>query len=1300
MTNSSRHLDAIQTFEHLRDAYFRYYDTPFGLADARLQSERRSLLDRDGGAYRKPLLELRPDYKSTGRSIAQSTAISGADPDLADFVNKGLLHGVPSLYQHQEDALTAGVRPGRHMVITAGTGSGKTESFLMPLLSSLLSESRTWTGTRAASSEWWSGDDSRFRTQRDGESGREAAVRGIILYPMNALVDDQLIRLRRALDSDAIRNWLDDNRNGHRFYFGRYTGTTPVTGVRDNALALRELRRYLRQTSERGARARQLAAQKADEDLRHFVPRLDGAEMRSRWDMLDYPPDILITNYSMLNVMLLRERERDFFESTRRWLENPANVFTLVVDELHTYRGTAGAEVAYLLRTLKRRLGLDSRPEQFRVLAASASLDATRDRDYLQQFFDIEPGTISFIGGSGIAPPDYPALPAAAPADLASADAATAAAKGRTTGVVSALRNVLHGDGTSGAKTLSQTAREVFPGTSVELAESAVSNVLAGLAENPQPGDPKLRVHLFFRNISGMWACCDPACVSVADPQPGRTVGRLYAEPATRCECGARVLELLYCQACGDVMLGGFAPEGELQKSAVDTMLLADVPELAKLPDQVSLQRTADNYLVYWPRPTAKLPNIDAIAWNRDRNAVNYEFRLSKLDPARGELRNNAEDFTGWSFHARITRSRSTGEMHRAPESVSPFPTQCPNCGDDWEIRFGRDGKQLPPTDPATQRSPIRQMRTGFEKINQVLTTELANDLRDSDRKLIIFTDSRQDAAKLSAGLGLRHYQDLLRQLLYTRLASPGDIDSDIRLAEGHVLRNERTPDSFAALDRLRQRSSAAFDELRDVWDGKPGTGPADIDRLKAALSAPLTLRELAAKVSSDLLILGLNPGGPHARLRVTGDTAEPWSVLYNWQVTPPVPRVGLSDPQNSLLNEISRSLEQEVLEGLFSGGGRDFESLGLGWLALASDTAPADSPADAATGQARAALRILAEQRRFFRLRTVREKPTPKLRKFWTSVADAEASTLDRVRDEALNRAGSAVKEYLIDLSAVVMRMSTGYAWTCVRCQRQHLTTGNGYCTKCATLLPSSAVRVELSQDYYSWKATRDDGRFRLNTAELTGQTDRVDAQSRQSRFQDVFLDTGENELTDAIDLLSVTTTMEAGVDIGALSAVILGNMPPTRFNYQQRVGRAGRRNSPVAIALTVCRGRSHDEYYFERPDRITNDPTPKPYLTLNRPEIFSRSLRSEILRQASAEYISATHDVDASHNVHGAFGKTADWLMVLRPRLKSGSVTTHTLCGRLRNLLRAAPCSKAAPIMKLIYASVPFLTTSTSPS
>jgi ATP-dependent helicase YprA (DUF1998 family) len=373
----SRGLDPIGSFESLRGAFFRYYDTPFGLADKAMQEERRRLLDRDGGIYRRPLLELRPQYRTAGRTLAESVAAAGAPSELAAFGSAGLIPGGMQLYTHQEDALRLGMVPGRNVVITAGTGSGKTESFLLPVLASLLEESRGWSGGPAGPSRWWPGDGA-FAAQRSGETGRPPAVRALVLYPMNALVDDQLTRLRRALDSDDARAWLDQHRRGHRFYFGRYTGSTPVTGGPDDGRAVSELRRYLQATEARGERARAQSPETG-----YFVPRLDGAEMRSRWDMAAAPPDVLITNYSMLNVMLLRDRDAHFFTRTRDWLHaHPSHRFTLVVDELHTYRGTAGTEVALLIRNLKHRLGLDDAPHKLRVLAASASLDAARDRLY------------------------------------------------------------------------------------------------------------------------------------------------------------------------------------------------------------------------------------------------------------------------------------------------------------------------------------------------------------------------------------------------------------------------------------------------------------------------------------------------------------------------------------------------------------------------------------------------------------------------------------------------------------------------------------------------------------------------------------------------------------------------------------------------------------------------------------------------------------------------------------------------------------------------------------------------------
>lgn len=1259
-----RVLDATATFNRLREVYFRYYNTPFGLADERLQRERTELLDRDGGVYRQPLLELRPEYALAPNALEGSVEAAGAPPELTAFAEAGMIPPGRRLYQHQEEALSKGMQPGRHAVITAGTGSGKTESFLLPVMASLLEESRQWKGSPAApDTAWWGSDNTPFATQRSGESGRPQAVRALILYPMNALVDDQLTRLRKALDSEDVRAWLAQNRNGHRFYFGRYTGTTPVTGGRDNNLAVRELRRYLRATEARGRRARQLSQQPGMEDAQYFVPRLDGAEMRSRWDMSDAPPDILITNYSMLNVMLLRERDGHFFDSTKRWLkDDPSRRFTLVVDELHMYRGTSGTEVAYLLRALKARLGLDKRPDQLRILAASASLEPARDRAYLQDFFGVDGDRFDFISGDTVMPAGAPSGSAEDAAAIAQASPPDAAEIARGRGLTGTLRrSFLAGDGKgTQALPLAEIAAKVFPDAADQPAAQAIENLLSGLATSPHPDDPKLRAHLFFRNVPGMWACTDPKCPYVPEGNyEGRTVGRLFAEPATRCgpRCGARVLEFLYCQNCGDVLLGGFVPEGSTQDfSAQGVPLLADVPELAKLPDQVGLERRAWNYLVYWPRPAALLAELDNSTWAAPKGTVNFEFRRSVLDPRTGWLKNVPERHTGWSFHVTSPRGKD-GKHKQDPQALQPFPTVCPSCGDDWEIKYGPNG-QLPITDPMRQRSPIRTMRTGFEKVNQVLTTELAADLREEERKLIVFTDSRQDAAKLSSGLGLRHYQDLLRLLLFSHLTKQADGAADIALAKAHVTEGEKSPESWAAIKRLQERDAHTWSSLKDLWEGEPGRDPGEEPALVASLTRPPTLRELCGAIAPELLQMGVNPGGPHSSLQEykEGKAYRPWMEVYNWDATPPRPKGGLSQSQLGLLERIDTSLLKELLDGLFSGAGRDFESLGLGWLTLASDTLPADGAVGDPVGHVRAALRALADQRRFFGNRDPRDTPTPRLTALWKRVHQRGGPDPEELRKTVADRAGAAIVDYVIDPDKVCIRLSTGSAWVCDGCRRQHLSRAGGYCTRCARPLPEQPKAVELGTDYYAWKALTGAGRFRMACAELTGQTDRVDAQARQGRFQGVFLD-DENPRAAAVDLLSVTTTMEAGVDIGSLSAVVLGNMPPTRFNYQQRVGRAGRRDNPVAVALTVCRGRSHDEYYFDNPAAITNDPTPRPYLTLDRTEIFLRSLSAELMRLAMRDIASkaaaAGMDLDLTANVHGAFGRVDDW-DVLRPLLE----------------------------------------------
>src|SRR6266576_1909204 len=256
-------------FDDLREMYLRYLDSPFDLRYPDLIAERRALLNVDGRLFRQPLIEPIPAYQSSNRTfqaIAQARLgnswSQGEVADLADFVSLEVFPPDRLPYAHQEQVFAESVVNGHDVVVTTGTGSGKTECFFLPILAALVRESASWgqPGLRNPQWDWWNHRQSPHRwlpriPQRGHENPavRPAAMRAMVLYPLNALVEDQLGRMRTALDSDNVRNWLQARRAGNRFYFGRYTGRTPVSGGR-NAAKTSKLREELRLTEQEAQR--------------------------------------------------------------------------------------------------------------------------------------------------------------------------------------------------------------------------------------------------------------------------------------------------------------------------------------------------------------------------------------------------------------------------------------------------------------------------------------------------------------------------------------------------------------------------------------------------------------------------------------------------------------------------------------------------------------------------------------------------------------------------------------------------------------------------------------------------------------------------------------------------------------------------------------------------------------------------------------------------------------------------------------------------------------------------------------
>lgn len=1297
----------VQIFESLKNAYLRYFDSPYDLRFQELVDARRRLLDRDGVLYRDVLIEPQPPYAGSGRDVRSAVAATLGSSwsnqlldDLSQAAEAGLFaprNGVPiELYTHQVEMLGASTGRGEDAVILTGTGSGKTESIYLPVLAALVRESASW-GARppAPRNDWWDMDPppgSRNRThhprlsQRVHEQGgRLPAMRALVLYPLNALAEDQMSRLRLALDGPAARAWLGARRPGNRFWLGRYTGWTPIPGRPGRQGAEADLRNEL-------ARLSGMAARVAGTEAERFFPKFDGGEMWSRFDMQEAPPDILVTNYSMLNIMLMRDIESPLFDTTRAWLDaDRSNVFHLVVDELHTYRGTPGTEVAYILRVLYDRLGLHPEHPQLRILASSASLgdDEDRAQSYLAQFFGrnrrfnlirggprpLPHGAVSRLR-SVIGPVAELGRAIASNADLAQSVDAFADAAGivrpdaqhspaqrlgavlLAVGAPDAVRAACNPGGDDNnpvvvPRIVDVLGRALFPGDLQADAGAAALGVVTALSQAELPNGSAVmpvRAHLFFRNVQGIWACSNPACTEAGWDDTSIPVGRLFDRPVPTCKCGSRVLELLYCEPCGDVFLGGY--RRELQNNVWS--LVPDDPNIEQAPDHSANDRTYNNYAVYWPARAAdgslRQPQRDA--WDQD--AVRRTWRRATYDSRTGEIRlaTRPVDATGWIYHIPDRHRTPLPARAMVPSAQNERPSLCPHCEANWT--------------GMTNAAPIRTQRTGFQKIAQVLSDALLREIapplvagEDSRRKLVMFSDSRQDAAKLAVGVAKSHWLDAIRQgVVEAMTTSTLSVLAYERQVQNVPLSEaERTLADRFGTSRTTEAQAILTAQIPSMRQSPSGVGGLTMQQLaeqtlSRARSGISRALDVEADVQRHLLEVGMNPGGVDRSVMWTDleEHVGEWQRLFDWARVPPGYRAGLSGDEESHRSRILNLSREAVVETIFSGGRRDLESLKLG--VVTCDPGPNHNASVAVREAADSCIRMLGKRRRIDTHRATPDNhQLPKYaRDYLEVVAGANARRPDDfIRDVSdLLAAAGVFRQGLLQFTGLLVRNPGTAYYECARCARIHLHRSGGICSGCHDPIgaPLEIGRDDVGQDtdYYRWLATDAGSIFRLNCAELTGQTDKLLARDRQRLFQNITVG-DEHAITDNIDLLSVTTTMEAGVDIGSLLAVMMANMPPMRFNYQQRVGRAGRRGAPMSLALTLCRGSSHDDYYFQRPERITADPPPAPYVDTSRPQILQRVLAKEVLRRAFVEL--GLFAGTAGDSVHGEFGLATAWTL-----------------------------------------------------
>ncbi|WP_396910632.1 DEAD/DEAH box helicase [Mycolicibacterium sp.] len=1236
----------------LRDAFLRYYDTAFWLNDESIMAERRALLEKPGALVGQIMLEPVIPYANTDRLIDVAAKAGIAERVVRNVASAVFPNVGPDelrLREHQAKAIAhhfqSGDSAGRNVVVTSGTGSGKTESFLLPLLLRLAAEAEEWPVQREAH-WWWQSENAHWDPMRHTE-GRPAAIRGLILYPTNALVEDQMTRLRRAVRD--LRAMMP----GKPIWFGRYTGNTIGSNRRPTAASAREVAAELRSYEREFSELEKSRDAGRDIDLSQFPDPRSG-EMMTRWDMVENPPDIMVTNYSMLNTMMLRQFEQSIFGQTADWLKSdPAHVFTLVVDELHIYRGTQGTEVAMIIRALLRRLGISPDSPQLRVIATSASLEESRPGlQYLEQFFGVSASTFTIQPGRQIKLDEQ----TGSSSDAGKISHRLAAA------CLDPKEERLR------ATSVEDIATRLFQGSNDGCIE--VAKMLQVLADSDPttasiPVIP-FRGHLFVRTPHGLWACSNPNCIGVTDASESRQIGRLYNTPLSACaSCGSRVLELLYCYECGDPSLAGFIAGQE-----GDEMLLSPGPVTEEQSGKRLVLRPATEFFWYRPGIPDDLPG----QWTRD--GITMAFAPTKLEPGVGIADPaNPSQPTGVSL-------RIAG--HTAEDRISALPDRCPACGiGSRRVSNFRRGEVF---------SPIRGHGAAITAATQLYLSQLIRSLAAgksgrsavADAKTIIFTDSRDEAARTAAGVAQNHHRDLVRQLVRQEINAG--------------------PDGLAALDTIMTNAPATAQQkglgLAVVARMKQMNGiplePADEVALTGAIEAlgqspVISFNDLCRKVTEVCVALGANPGGPNPYNQILDESLQgttPWYRAFD----PPTPGLWNGPPVTQGQEKLRSALRTSVIGATFDRAQRDLENVGIAYVQV-DGWKPADGPLDE-TQQAQllaSVLRILGLAGRTEnsdRGGVHAEAIAPAaVRRFVEAVAiklGIREALLQRQLENLVAEpaVGRAISGWLLKTSAVdsslVLQRGEGKMWRCDRCHFGHLQPSLGVCAnrKCLGLELTEVVIGEASEvDYYAWLAHEQPRRLAI--AELTGQTRPLGVQrDRQRWFKGAFTEK-ENDLTDELDVLSVTTTMEVGVDIGSLRSTMMANMPPQRFNYQQRVGRAGRSGQALSFAVTICRDGSHDEYYYNRPDRITGDIPPQPFLDLTRKRIVQRVAASESLFEAFSTLSSGPEWTPDSN--HGTFGQLHDWA-TFRPTVAAWLASSETIDHIVDRLTSQAPLNAPA--------------------
>lgn len=1118
MTN----IQPIQTTHVLRDTYTRYLRSLNIMNDENMNALYRQALDHEE-ILKGPFIEGTLPFV-TGGSLSDLISEGLLSREFARL-NPAELPLTRPIYQHQAQAIRKIISERRNIIVATGTGSGKTESFLLPLLQMLFAESPS---ERA-----------------------QPGVRALLLYPMNALANDQLKRLRNLL------------ANTPEITFGRYTSET-LHNEREAKDA------YIR---ENGTTP---------------LPN----ERISRETMRSSPPNILLTNYAMLEYLLLRPEDNMFFDGPH------ANYWKyLVLDEIHTYDGAKGVEIGMLIRRLKQRIRV--KPGQLRCIGTSATIGSESELAKVAQFAtqlfdepfvwddqhkDIVRGQRAILsvdtwGVGNVALYDvlHQGLLLSLAEDTAQMNTAFAALLPQirahlipsmhgmldslTIGTYGAfLYAVLSGDQRThrAQQTLlvrTQSIYEFADAVDLESGDDVVKFIeLLIHAKRTVAEKPLLpsRYHLFAKSLEGMFICLNK------DAHPTNNYQVSLHRFATCPICQKQAYELARCGGCGAPYITGVLKDNRIQQPEYNDLAKA-------VPYALHLDET----------PFSQLS--DVIATQSDSVVVQHYALCTSCGLVRGQ--DNVSCQCGSTHTIFVSARDYSAAQVQSTQDINTM-NNCVMCG--YTSPRGR----VIQTFDSGQDAPVSMLTSTLYQ--HIPGRPTMNDTIGGGRRLIIFSDSRQDAAFFAPYLERNYAQNLQRRIILQQLNKL----------------NQSYPDTVRIDDVKVHIRAAATEAL--LFDDNQGPALRDYLALTWLMRDVLGASRDATTLESQglLQIRVVRPSKFVAPAALTG--------------------LGLSVDESWLvLQRLFDTIRQQRAVKLPNGVEPNAPELqpGKTKAQYVRKMQPADDIVSWMPG-------VGHNQRSKF-LTQVIKRVQPQLR--IDACKQLSLQVLDALWDD-LTLPGNV----LADLWSVTSSRGAGDVYqikyerfeftpytqpagfVCNTCRQHTFINLRGLCinTRCNGQL------VVYAPDQTEWTSSQQNY---LGFAPIGMVVKEHSANLKPEQARAIQIDFTQGK----VNTLSCTTTFELGVDVGELQTVMMRNMPPSSANYIQRAGRAGRRDGAAALILTYAQRRPHDLNYFEDPIQMISGVIPAPRIQSDNEKIVRRHLHAVVLAAFLREWADVQHQI-----------------------------------------------------------------------